>query len=433
MAAQDGSGLSLHLAGEARVRYESLDGQFRAGRTGSDQALFTRALLLAELRRSGWAAGVELQDSEAFLDDAGTPLSSSYVNPIDVLQAYVRWQGATGNWTTSATFGRQTVSIGSKRQIERVSYANVVKNYSGVHVVAESPRGDLVHVVGLVPVGRFPSNRQEIGDNVPSADEEQWQRRIGGVHYRRANALPVLADDVWLEGFVYALHEDDAADVQTPNRRYVQPGGRLYRAPAAGRWDADVEGAARFGSRRTSSDAENTRDLDVFATMLFAAVGYSWDVLWQPRLAAEWYWASGDDDPADDEFGQYERLFGGRRTDLGNTSLHGPLTPANLNAPGARLEVKPTTATDARIAYSAAFLASETDEWVIADLRDPAGRSGSFIGHALDGRARWRPHEGVEIEMGASALFFGEFADRVPGAPEGQRTLFGYAQVSWVF
>jgi len=225
--AQDSRAPSFRFAGEARARYESLDGQFRAGRTGSDQALFTRALLLAELRGGRWAAGIELQDSEAFLDDDGTPLSSSYVNPIDVLQAYLRWNGRVGSWTTSATIGRQTVSIGSKRQIERVSYANVIKSYTGAHAVLESPRGDRLHLVGVVPVGRFPNTPEAIDDNVPSADEEQWRRRIAAVHYRRPDGLPALARDVWIEGFVYALHEDDSGDVQTPNRRYVQSGGRL--------------------------------------------------------------------------------------------------------------------------------------------------------------------------------------------------------------
>ncbi len=168
--------------------------------------------------------------------------------------------------------------------------------------------------------------------------------------------------------------------------------------------------------------------------MLFAAVGYTFDMPWQPRIALEYYYASGDEDPFDLNYDQHERLFGSRRTDLNNTSIHGPLTPANLNAPGFRLEVKPGARWDARVYYHAAHLASKTDSWVIAKLRDPSGQSGDFIGHTLDGRARyWVLPDSLRLELGASALIYGEFAKDVPGGPDGDGTLFGYAQLTFTF
>lgn len=115
----------LTLSGEARIRYESLDGQFRAKREGSDQLLLLRALLLAEADAGLVSFGVELQDSRTYLGDTGTPLSSSFVNPLDVLQLYARLDdlpGVIGETSSSQLIlGRQTVSIGSKRQIERVA------------------------------------------------------------------------------------------------------------------------------------------------------------------------------------------------------------------------------------------------------------------------------------------------------------------------
>jgi hypothetical protein len=168
--------------------------------------------------------------------------------------------------------------------------------------------------------------------------------------------------------------------------------------------------------------------------MLYAALGYSFDAPWQPRLALEYYFASGDEDPDDLAFDQYERLFGSRRTDLNNTSIHGPLTPANLSAPGLRVQVTPSERWDGWFQYHAAFLASSTDSWVIARLRDPTGQSGDFIGHALDARARyWVVPDSLRFEIGASALAFGEFARNAPGTPGGSGTLFGYAQLTFDF
>lgn len=427
----------LEISGETRVRYESLSGQFRANGTGSDQALFFRTLLHARLDTGAFILGGELQDSRSYLTDSGTPLSSSFVNPLDILQLYVESDAPAlfgQAWQGQLRAGRQTVSIGSKRQIERVSYANVIKSYTGLHYQSESARGDAFHAIAVVPIARRPSDRASIDDNLMSGDEEQWNRLIWGLHYSNANAFDAVLDRVTAEVFVYGLTENDSDDFQTPDRHYVTPGFRLYRAPQTGQFDFDIEGAWRTGRRRASSNPADTDNLDVSATMLLSYFGYTFDAPWQPRLAIEYYWASGDEDPNDDNFDQYERLFGSRRTDLNNTSIHGPLTPANLSAPGMRLEVVPGPRSDARLAWSAASLASNTDSWVIARLRDPSGQSGDFIGHTLDGRMRYQliPDQ-LELELGASVFLPGEFADNAPGSPAPDRTLFGYGQLTLTF
>lgn len=425
----------LTLRGETRARYESLDGQFRAGREGSDQLLAMRTLLLAEADTGPVSFGIELQDSRTYLGDAGTPLSASIANPLDVLQLYAKADGLPSllgaGSSSSLRLGRLSVSIGSKRQIERPDFANVIKAYTGAHLVSENSSGDELHLLHVSPTARFPNSRPALDDNEMSGDEEQWGRRIWGVHYRRADILPGAAPGLWGEVFVYGLEERDTSDFQTPDRSYVAPGARLYRKPAVGQWDVDIEAALRKGTRYASSDPADTQSLDVDARTLFAALGYTWDAPWQPRFALEYYYSSGDEDPADLAFDQHERLFGSRRSDLNNTSIHGPLTPANLNAPGFRVEVKPDERWDARLYYHAAYLASDTDSWIVANLRDPSGESGDFIGHTLDSRVRyWLVPDNVRLEVGASALLYGDFTKNVPGGPDGARTLFGYGQLT---
>jgi hypothetical protein len=428
----------LSISGEARVRYESLDGQFRASRSGSDQLLLFRSLLLAEADTGPVSFGIELQDSRTYLTDEGTPLGSSIANPLDVLQLYGRVDDLPGllgpGSKSTLKIGRQTVSIGSKRQIERVDFANVIKSYTGVNLRSENARGDELHAIYVVPTARFPNTRPELDDNELSGDEEQWERRIFGLYYRRANVLPNIAPGLWGEVFVYGLEEQDTETFQTPDRSYVAPGFRLYRKPVTNRWDIDLEGALRHGTRYATSDPTDTQSLEVKASMLHAEFGYTFDAPWQPRFAFEYYWASGDDDPNDLNFDQHERLFGSRRSDLNNTSIHGPLTPANLSALGFRVEVKPNERWDGRFYYHAAHLASDTDAWVIARRRDPAGDSGSFIGHALDARARyWVVPDRLRFELGASGLIYGAFAKNVPDGPEGNGTVFGFAQLTYRF
>ena len=428
----------FEISGESRVRYETLDHQFRANGSGSDQLLLFRSLVHVRAHHDSWTFGLELQDSRTYLADAGTPLSSSIANPLDILQLYARYQGAPGllgeGSNTDLRLGRLTVSIGSKRQIERVDFANVIKSYSGLHAVSQNDADDELHLLYVVPTARFPSSRPALDDNEISGDEEQWGRRIWAVHYRKADILPGLVDDLWGEVFVYGLEEEDRDAFQTPNRSYVSPGFRLYRQPKRGQWDIDFEGALRQGTRYASSSPTDTQSLDVDAAMTFFALGYTFEVPLQPRFAFEYYYASGDEDPNDLRYDQHERLFGSRRSDLNNTSIHGPLTPANLSAPGFRLEVKSESGWDARFYYHAAHLAESADSWVIARLRDPAGQSGQFIGHVLDGRARyWLVEDSLRVEVGASALFPGEFPKEVAAGRGEETSVFTYGQLTFSF
>ena len=428
----------LNAWGETRLRFETLDGQFRANGEGGDQLLLARTLLHVEANADPLTFGLELQDSRTYMGDSGTPLSNSIANPLDILQLYVRVDdvfGVLGEDARGAVVvGRQTVSIGSKRQIERVDFANVIKSYTGIHYTSTRLRGDELHLVYVVPTARFPNDRDALDDNKLAADKEQWGRRIWGVHYRRADLLSGIWDDLWGEVFLYGLSEYDTDKFATPNRSHIAPGFRLYRKPELGRWDIDLEGALRRGERRASSAEDDRVELDVQASMLFVALGYTFDLPWRPRVALEYYYASGDDDPNDLDFQQHERLFGSRRTDLNNTSIHGPLTPANLKAPGLRIEVKPNARWDARFYYHAAYLESPTDTWVIAKRQDSTGAAGDFIGHVLDARARyWLIPDSVRLEFGASALLGGKFVRDAPDAPQNDDTMFGYLQASVTF
>ncbi len=424
------------FSGEVRGRYEGLKGQFRSNRSENDQGLFFRSLLHVKAVDENWTAGVEIQDSRSYLTDSGSAISTSYINTLDFLQIYLQlpFTGFLGgDYAGSVKLGRQTISIGSKRQIERVSYANVIKNYTGAYLSLKNSQADEWHVVLASPLEIRPKMLDEILKNLQDFDQEQFNRLIGGVHFRKADAFPNVMSKVWGELFAYGLHEQDAFGNETPNRQYLTPGFRLYRATTPGQVNFDIESALRFGTRRASSDPADTHDLDVFASMLIARVGYTFDHAWKPNLAAQYYWASGDDDPNDGNFDQYERLFGGRRTDLNNTSLHGPLTPANLSAPSVRFEMVPTDKSTFRVTYSAAFLASETDAFIKGRQRDPQGKSGSFLGHVFDSRFTHDFLDQWELELGSSLFIHGEFTRNNPQAPEADETAFAYMQLAYSF
>ncbi|MCI5045607.1 MAG: alginate export family protein, partial [Aquisalinus sp.] len=108
---------------------------------------------------------------------------------------------------------------------------------------------------------------------------------------------------------------------------------------------------------------------------------------------------------------------------------------SNLSAPGARFSFdNRQKGLDGRIVYQAAYLAEAEDRFVVGRLQDPSGVSGKFLGHTLDARVRkWLVEDNLRLEVGASALFFGEYLKNVPDGPDGSRTLFGYTQLTASF
>ncbi len=423
----------LRLSGRARVRYEALDGQYIAGRTGSDQAVFTRVTLLAEADLDPVTFGIELADMRGYFDDDGTALSASFVNPLDVLQAYARvsLDGLFGAGVESRlTLGRMTLHLGSTRLVTRNGYRNAIQAFTGAYSLTRWGAERELHAFYTTPVGRLPSDRDAVGRNEGDLDEEQWGRRFWAVHYRHGQVRP----GTYLDLFVYGLTERDRHDLETQNRRYAEPGIRLYHPPRVGAWDYEGEAAIRLGTARASRDPLDREDLDLRAGFVHAELGYTFDHPWRPRLGIDYDYASGDGDPEDGTYGRRDALFGARRTDLGNTSLHGPLRRSNLSAPGARVSIRPSRRFDARLAWKAAFLASQTDAWVSARVRDASGQSGRFIGHAIDGRARyWLVPDALRVEAGASLLLNGRFAEDAPNATGQGDTLYGFAQITSFF
>jgi hypothetical protein len=72
-----------------RLRYETLDGQPRAGFRAEDEQLALRSTLLAEYDPGVIRIAAEIYDSRAWLDEPGSAISANEVNTFELVQAYV--------------------------------------------------------------------------------------------------------------------------------------------------------------------------------------------------------------------------------------------------------------------------------------------------------------------------------------------------------
>jgi len=110
-----------------RVRYSGLSNQFRPGFSGDDRALVFRTTLQAEFTSRAVTIGGEIQDARAYLTHAQSNVSTALVNPVDLLQAYVRVGGrTTASRLPDVQIGRFTMELGSGRLIAQEARAWVV-------------------------------------------------------------------------------------------------------------------------------------------------------------------------------------------------------------------------------------------------------------------------------------------------------------------
>lgn len=421
----------LELGGSYRVRYETLDGIFRAGTEGSDQILVERLLFAAQANFEPFYAGFELQDSRAQLDDAGTPLGTDDVNAAELLRAYLgvkRSDVFVSGDQIDVSAGRMTLNFGRGRLVARHQFRNTINSFTGVRALWEGLGGKRVQAFYTLVVDRRPNTRPRLDDNDIVFDAESLEARFWGVDF--------IHEDIfgWLTGetYVFGLQEDDRSDFPA-NRNLLTPGVRLFTAPAKGAWDFEIEAAAQVGESRSMTSPASTADLDHRAGFVHAEVARTLDTPWSPRLVLEYDYASGDDDPDDGENNQFDILFGALR-ELGPTGIYAALARSNISSPGARIEVEPSANLDGFIGYRAVWLASDQDALPNAGVQDPSGASGSFVGHQIEARVRADLiPENLCLELGGAYLVDGDFLQNAPNATRGGDTAYFYSQATLSF
>jgi hypothetical protein len=422
------------ITGEHRSRYETLNSQFRANSSGSDQILSLRTLVQTELRlNKNFKIKAELQDSRAELADQGSRMNSSIVNTAELLQAYI-------NWKTEDLFvkgskselrgGRFTIDLGKRRLVARNRFRNVIQGYTGIDWKLTAKNESQIRTLLALPVTRQPSDTESLLENKAKFDKETTDQILWGIFYSNLQ-LPLGNKG---EIYIFGLHEDDGPNFATRNRDLYTPGFRLYRSPQKGKFDFELESVFQFGTSRATTSASDTKDLDHIAFFDHVESGYTFDAKWSPRFYLEYDYASGDGSPNDETNGGFDRLFGPNVADFGPTSIYTAFTRSNLSSPGMRLKVQPGKNLKTYLSYRAFWLASANDTWSGSSrLRDATGNSGTFLGHQLLLRLKWQAHPNIKIEGGIAYRIDGDFQDTAPNSPMEGNTAYSYVQATLSF
>jgi hypothetical protein len=396
------------LTFQSRARYEFLRNRFRARSRGDADILVFRTLIHARFAATDELSfGAEMIDARSYLQDG--PVSTGIVNALELLQGYAALEL---DWppggTSKLRAGRITMDVGSRRFVARNRFRNTINAFTGLDWRWRGGGSREARAFWTLPVQRRPFLPEDTEDNEIQFDRETLDVQFWGLFY--ADSLPGAHRG---ELFVFGLHEDDTDRRPTRNRQLVTPGFRIWKPPASGALDYMIESALQFGESRINPFS--TRDLDHFAHFHHVEVGWTFDAPSAPRLLAQFDYASGDDDPDDGRNGRFDWLFGARRFDFGPTGIYGPFARSNLVTPGLRLSLKPAETLSSFVSVRAFWLASDRDAWIPAGLRDPSGRSGSYLGTQIELRVRWDALPGnLRLETGFAHLFAGGFRDDAP-------------------
>ncbi|MBI4470628.1 MAG: alginate export family protein [Acidobacteria bacterium] len=387
----------LGLEFEQRSRYETLSNRFRRGETGSDQQLAQRTRLRLELKEilGPVRFQLELADSRVHLDDQGSRVTNAHENRLDLLQLNMEMASKDllgSRLPSSLRLGRFTMDLGKRRLVARNSFRNTTNAFDGVRWSLGNPDDWQLHTFLVNPVTRrlgMMDDRRDPKNFFWGIFLSAWRKRT-------------LKADLYYLG----LHHSPSDGTQ--KRRFSTLGTRFFKSPKRGDYDFELESVWQFGS---------VGALDHLAHFQHAELGYTIARLKELRLAGLYDYASGDGDPNDRKSGAFDTLYGARFFDFGPTGIMGTFTRSNLNSPAYRAAWNITPAVDVAVTHRFAWLAQARDQWVGTSLRDPSGRSGTFLGNQVDARVRWGINPYLRIETGYSHFAKGSFARHVPGSP----------------
>ena len=432
LASAVGAPDDLTIAATVRARVEGIDGQFRPVAARADSMVSLRTTLAAEYDAGPVRFGGELWDARAYGEAANSSVSTSDVNALELVQAYVKVE--LGDWAKGSkggkgllTAGRFTMDIGSRRLVARNRFRNTSNAFTGANLDWTGRGGERLQAFWAMPQIRRPDDAQGLQDN-----RVKWDLETTGVQFFGADVTVPGVLGGTLEGYGLRLAERDGNNRLTRNRRLWTTGLRLFAKPATGKWDHDLEAAYQFGTARKSTGASDLTDLDVSAWFGHAEAGYSLAGPWKPRLAALFDAASGDGGKAG-RYGRFDTLFGARRSDFGPTALYGALGRFNLISPGLRLEVARGKRTDAMVTYRALWLENPRDAFASTSVKDASGASGRFAGHQIDARLRhWIVPDLLQAETGGAVLLKHGVLRDAPNAPPTGNTVYGYFDLTLV-
>ncbi|HMP16186.1 MAG TPA: alginate export family protein [Gemmatales bacterium] len=289
--------------------------------------------------------------------------------------------------------GRQEMLLGSQRLISTLDWANTRRTFQGISAFRQGDQWD-ASAFWVQPV--IPNAKE-----LDSADNNQ---NFAGTWWTYRPEKGQVMD-------FYYLFLDNTNTIQQQGLERAPFNVHTVGARYSGDknhflWDAEL--AMQFGERGQQS---------IFAGMATAGAGYHFEYLpLNPTFWLFYDYASGDRDPNDASYNTFHQLFPFGHFYLGWIDLVGR---QNIHDVNAHLYLYPANWITLWFQYHQFWLAEGRDALYnaagVATRRSANGSAGTEVGQELDIVANFHVSKNVDIIVGYSRLFEGEFLRKTSG------------------
>jgi hypothetical protein len=415
----------LDIGADYRVRFESRTNDIRRPESFNQDYPFllrSRAYLGIKNKIDPFRFAVEFEDSHRV--NGKYPLDDRDVNRAELIQGYgeLHFKKALGtdalgnNRPLIIRGGRMAFEFLDRRLIALNQWRNTTNNFLGFRASLGQDKNDWqLDLLALRPI-------QRIINKFDKAEQHRdFWAAIG--HWRK------WSDVITVEPYYLGLHQRAHASNANRKRIIHSPGIRLYGWIAHKHVNYDLTATYQFGE-------DNKQQQNAYAVT--AEVGYTAQKLKsKPRISMFYGYVTGDKNSLDMQNNRFERFFGFARP----WSSDDYIIPENIITPKFKVEFEPVKGLKVDGGYSFYWLQSATDRFNnllagTANNRDKTGNSGTFIGHGLDSRVRFKPVPFIDANIGYTHHTHGDFVKNRQVAANGESAKssdFYYIELSFNF
>lgn len=373
-----------------------------------------------------YAQGQDSREFESKRPNIPGALGAEGDDNFDLRQAY--FEIGSPDFPLSLRAGRQTLVYGDERLIGSFDWNNFGRTFDAVKLSWKQPNWQLdAFASSVVVIRRDEFNKSDLFNG----NEVGREQVFSGVYFT-ADKLPFGS----LELYALLLSESNGtvSNVQsglptvkpTGTGRLAQHsafgtyGGRVHGDPQKLHgFEFDVEGAYQNGE---------VRDFALNAFAVHAGLGYNWDAWLQPRLWAEYNFASGDQDATDQSTQTFQNLFPTNHKFYGYMDL---FSWQNLHNTEVSFRVNPMKTVSAELDFHSFWLASTDDYWYRANglttVRPLTQNASNFVGTELDFVLNWNVNRHLNLQAGYCHFFCGDYVSDT-GPSDGAN--FGYVMAT---
>ena len=360
----------LRVGGEYRLRFEDFDGsRFQSG--NDDHYLLQRFRLYLSWEPAPlFRVFVQSQDSRILGNDR-VPSAPPVRDSFDIRQAYVELGGDRKSPLTLRA-GRQDFNFGEERIVGSGNWSNTARSFDAVSLKARFARGiqATIFAASVVPLRNDLFDRPHTGDD------------LHGIYGEIKDRIPHANLEPYLFWRIGPAHLD--------SKTY---GVRVFGGITK-RLTYNVETAGQNGFRSGSP---------VSGSGFYGRIALGAKRRWAPTIRGEYTFASSSFEPvypvAHDKYGLADQI-----------GWH------NIHHLGATGEWKPFKNWTWQLKQHQWWLADPSGSLLTPTFqviaRDPAGRSGRYVGREVDVQAQWAVRKGVLLGAGFAHITPGGYLRR---------------------